>query len=49
MARMQSIGIRETLTSLLPAEEIERLARERGALRCQRKVDPAAMFWCVVR
>ena len=48
VARMQSIGIRETLTSLLPEEVIERLARESGALRRRRKVDPGAMFWCVV-
>ena len=48
VARMQSIGIRETLTSMLPAEELERLARESGALRRRRKIDPAAMFWCVV-
>ena len=48
MARVKFIGIRETLTSLLPKAEIERLARESGAMRRRRKVDPSAMFWCVV-
>ena len=36
------------MTSFLPAEEIERLARKSGALRRRRKVEPAAMFWCLV-
>ena len=48
MARVKFIGIRETLTSLLPKAELERLARESGAMRRRRKVDPSAMFWCVV-
>ena len=48
VARVKFIGIRETLTSLLPKVEIERLARESGAMRRRRKVDPSAMFWCVV-
>ena len=48
MARVKSIGISETLTSLLPKAEIERSARESGAMRRRRKVDPGAMFWCVV-
>ena len=48
MSRVKLIGIRETLTSLLPKAEIERLARESGAMRRRRKVDPSAMFWCVV-
>ena len=48
VARVKFIGIRETLTSLLPKAEIERLARESGAMRRRRKVDPSAMFWCVV-
>ena len=48
MARVKCIGIRETLTSLLPKAEIERLARESGAMRRRRKVEPGAMFWCVV-
>ena len=48
VARVKCIGIRETLTSLSPKAEIERLARESGAMRRRRKVDPSAMFWCVV-
>ena len=48
VARVKCIGIRETLTSLLPKSEIERLARESGAMRRRRKVNPSAMFWCVV-
>ena len=48
VARVKFIGIRETLTSLLPKAEIERLDRESGAMRRRRKVDPSAMFWCVV-
>ena len=48
MARVKFIGIRETLTSLLPKAELQRMARESGAMRRRRKVDPSAMFWCVV-
>ena len=48
MARVTCIGIRETLTSLLPKAELERAARESGAMRRRRKVDASAMFWCVV-
>ena len=36
------------MTTLLPKAEIERLAHESGAMRRRRKVDPSAMFWCVV-
>ena len=45
MARVKSIGIRETLTSLLPKAELEALARESGMMRRRRKVDPSAMLW----
>ncbi len=48
MARAKSIGIRETLTSLLPRAELERLALESGMVRRRRKVDPVAMLWTVV-
>jgi len=48
VARVKCIGIRETLTRLLPKAELERMARESGAMRRRRKVDPSAMFWCVV-
>ena len=48
MARTKSIGIRETLTSLLPRAELERLAYESGMVQRRRKVDPVAMLWTVV-
>ena len=48
MARVECLGIRETLTSLLPKAELECMALESGAMRRRREVDPSAMFWCVV-
>jgi len=48
VARSKCIGIRETLTSLLPKADIERLAHESGAVRRRRKVEAAAMLWSVV-
>lgn len=45
MARAKSIGIRETLTSLLPRTLLEEVARESGMMHRRRKVDPAAMLW----
>ena len=48
MARHQCIGIRQTLTTLLPKAEIERLAHESGAVRRRRKVDASAMLWTVL-
>ena len=45
MARDKFIGIRETLTSVLPRAELERLAFESGMVRRRRKVDPSAMVW----
>ena len=48
MARVKFVNIRETLTSSLPMAEIERLARESGAMRRRRKVVPSALFWCDV-
>ena len=45
MARYKCIGIRETLTALLPKAEIERLVHESGAVRRRRKVDASAMLW----
>jgi putative transposase len=45
VARTKSIGIRETLTSLLPREELEQLARESAMVKRRRKVDPVAMLW----
>ena len=48
MARPKCIGVRETLTTLLPKAEIERLAHESGAVRRRRKVDASAMLWSVL-
>ena len=48
MARQECIGVRETLTTLLPKAEIERLAHENGAVRRRRKVDASAMLWSVL-
>ena len=48
MARHKCVGIRETLTTLLPRAEIERLAQESGAVRRRRKVDASAMLWSVL-
>ena len=48
MARGKCIGVRETLTTLLPKSEIERLAHESGAVRRRRKVDASAMLWSVL-
>ena len=39
---------RQTLTTLLPKAEIERLAHESGAVRRRRKVDASAMLWTVL-
>jgi putative transposase len=41
----KSIGIRETLTSLLPRSRLEEIARASGMMRRRRKVDPIAMLW----
>ena len=48
MARGKRIGIRQTLTALLPTAEIERLAHESGAVRRRRKVDASAILWTVL-
>ena len=48
MARPKCIGVRETLTTLLPKAEIERLAHKIGAVRRRRKVDASAMLWSVL-
>ncbi len=49
MACGKSLGIRETLTSLLPQRELEALAKESGMLCRRRKIDPAAMLGTLVR
>ena len=43
MAQVKFIGLRE-----LPKAESERVARGSGTMRRLRKVEPSAMFWCVV-
>ena len=48
MARHKCIGIRETLTTLLPRAEIERLVQESGAVRRRPKVDASATLWRVL-
>ena len=47
MARDKSIGIRETVTGVLPRAELERVAWESGMVRRRRKVDRSAMLWTV--
>jgi len=46
--RVQSIRIRETLTSFLPRRELEALAAEAGVMKRQRKISIHALFWTVV-
>lgn len=48
MARAKFIGIRETLTSLLPRAELEHLAYESGMVQRRHKVDPNAVLWALV-
>ena len=48
MARHKCIGIQQTLTTLSPKAEIERLDHESGAVRRRRKVDASAMLWTVL-
>jgi putative transposase len=48
VARAKSIGIRETLTRVLPKAELERLAHESGMVQRRRKVEPSAMLWTLV-
>jgi len=48
VARHKCIGIRQTLTTVLPKAEIDRLAHESGAVRRRRKVEASAMLWTVL-
>ena len=48
MARRQSIGIRQELTSLIPTRQLNFLAQLSGLVRRRRKVDAMALFWTVV-
>lgn len=48
MARRQSIGIRQELTSLIPTRRLNFLARLSGLVQRRRKIDPMALFWTIV-
>ena len=48
MARPECIGIRQTLTTLLPKVEIERPAQECVAVRRRRKIEASVMLWTVL-
>ena len=48
MARQKSIGVRERLTSLMPAANVRALAREVGLVERARKVDSVPLLWSLV-
>jgi IS4 transposase len=48
MARPQPIDIPQVLTTLLPADEISRMAHEAQVVQRQRKFDVHAFFWTLV-
>lgn len=48
MARLQSIGIRQQLTSLISTRMLNVLASYAGMAKRRRKVEPAALFWTIV-
>ena len=48
MARISSIPVREVLCKMFPASLLRALARERGAVVRERKVDIVALFWTLV-
>lgn len=48
MARRQSIGLRDRLTTLLPNSLIRDTARETGFVKRERKIDPVAFVWSLV-
>ena len=48
MARTSSIPVRKVLRKMFPALRLRALARERGAVVRERKVDIVALFWTVV-
>jgi putative transposase len=48
MARRKSTPLRTALSRMFPKALLQRLARETGAVRRLRKVDPVALFWVVV-
>lgn len=48
MARRKSTPLRSALSRMFPTALLQRLARETGAVRRLRKVDPVDLFWVVV-
>jgi len=48
MARTSSIPVREVLCKMFPAARLRTLARERGAVVRERKVDIVVLFWTLV-
>ena len=48
MARWKSTPLRSALSRMFPKALLQRLARETGAVRRLRKVDPVDLFWVVV-
>lgn len=48
MARRKSTPLRTALSRMFPKALLQRLARESGAVRRLRKVDPVKLFWVVV-
>lgn len=48
MARRQSIGLRDRLTTLLPAALVRDTARETGFVKRERKIDPVAFVWALI-
>ena len=48
MAQRQCTPLRRSLSRMLPAPELRRLARSAGALCRKRKVDPVELFWSLV-
>ena len=48
MARPKSIPIRQHLRKLFPPKTLNALARQSGAVKRARKVDPVKLFWSVV-
>lgn len=48
MARRKSTPLRAALSRMFPKALLQRLARETGAVRRLRKVDPVQLFWVVV-
>lgn len=48
MARRKSTPLRTALSRMFPKALLQRLARETGAVRRRRKVDPVKLFWVVL-